>query len=420
VEDGRLRKTTACLVALLLVHAAARAGQPAAPAWRYVAESEKDSPIRPVLRFIALSADKPEELAEEASYRGKEQRYAQVRYGSDDSRRVVVVVDLVSRDDFDLYVDADRNRVIQAKDKVAGAGKEPTGKDRTGRLDVEIKSGLQIQHEPRTVQWRLGVTRKTIGLATLGHVEGAVAMAGKKHAVRRVDGNANGFFADAADRLWIDLNGDNEWDPLAEQFPCAPVLTLNGQRYGIRGDAAGSRLAVEPLTAEGRIRLRLGGLAKDVSLLRLDVMLTGEDGSAFAVSSLETPTVVPAGRYAVGSVAMSVQHGGSQLPTHFVFSRVGVDAKTRWHDLAKDQELILDPVGKLRFALDIEKGQRVCKPGDSIRVQPQMFTADGLLINSCSLGESAETSRFDAHRQCAVKLLDGKGQPLDVQSSGFA
>ena len=102
-------------------------------------------------------------------------------------------------------------------------------------------------------------------------------------------------------------------------------------------------------------------------------MLTGEDGSAFAVSALDTPTVVPAGRYAIGSVALSVQHTSSDLPIHFVFSRVGVDAGTRWYLLKKDQELILDPIGKLRFALDIEKSQRLRKPGEEIRVQPQLF-----------------------------------------------
>jgi hypothetical protein len=384
-------------------------------AWRYVAKSEADSPVRPVFRFVVLSPTKPEELREDVSYRGKEQKYAQIRYGSDDSRRVVVVVDEVSRDDFDLYVDADRNRVIESKDRIAGAGK-----DRTARLDVEITRGLQIVHEARSVQWRLGVTRKTIGLATLGYVEGAADIAGKKHAVRRVDGNANGFFADAADRLWIDLNRDNAWDPLAEQFPCSPVLTLNNQRCGIRADAAGARLTIEPLTAEGRIRLRLAGLAKDASVQKLDVMLTGEDGSAFAVSALDTATVVPTGRYAVGSVALSVQLASHHLPIHFVFSRVGVDAKTRWHEVTKDQDLTLDPVGKLRFALDIDKAHRVCKPGEALRVQPQLFTADGLLINSCWIGDSEEVSRYGNHKHCTVKVADAKDQLIDTQSSGFA
>jgi hypothetical protein len=367
-----------------------------------------------VFRFVALSPTKPNELREEVAYRGKKQKYAQVRYGSDDSRRVVVVVDEVGPDDFDLYVDANRNGVIEAKEKLAGAGK-----DRTGPLDVEITRGLQILHEPRRVLWRLGVTRKTINLATLGYVEGTVSMAGKKLSARRVDGNANGLFADAADRLWIDLNGDNRWDPIAEQFPFVPVLTLNNQRYGLRGDAAGSRLALEPLTGEGRIRLRLGALARDASLLKINVMLTGEDGSAFAVSAVDGATALPTGRYAVGSVALSVQLARAPRPVHFVFARVGVDAGTRWHELKKDRELILDPVGKLRFGFEIDKRQRVRKPGEAIRVQPQLFTADGLLINSCTVGDAEEGSRHGNHRTCLVKLI-ARNQAVDVQSSGFA
>jgi hypothetical protein len=385
----------------------------AEPVWRYVATPRADA-ARPVFRYVQLSGTKPDELREKAAYRGKKQQYARVRYGSDDSRRVAVVVDEVSPDDFDLYIDADRNGVIEAKDKLAGAGKE-----RAGPLDVEITSGSEILHRPRRVLWRLGVTRKTINLATLGQVEGAVSIAGKKLSARRVDGNANGLFADAADRLWIDLDRDKRWDPITEQFPFVPVLTLHNQRYGLRGDAAGSRLAVEPLTAEGRVRLRLGTLAKDASILKIEVMLTGEDGSAFAVTDLDRATVLPAGRYAVGSVALSVQLATDSQPVHFVFSRVGVDTGTRWHDLKQGKEQVLDPVGKLRFALDIDKGQRVRKPGEEVRVQPQLFTADGLLINSCGVGNKDEVSRHGNHRQCVVKLC-AKGQSVAVQSSGFA
>ena len=81
-------------------------------------------------------------------------------------------------------------------------------------------------------------------------------------------------------------------------------INVNGQRYGIRGDAAGSRLAIVPLTSEGRIRLRLGGLAKDAALLKVEVMLTGEDGSAFAVSA------------AVGAAAGAAVGAGTQVLTH--------------------------------------------------------------------------------------------------------
>src|SRR5690348_4022917 len=139
-----MQKYAGCLVGWLLVSAVVSADE---PAWRYVAKVDADSPIRPVFRFVALSSSKPDQLDSEVQYRGKVQKYAQIRYGSDDSRRVVVVVDEVGPNDFDLYVDANRNRVIEAKDKIAGAGKE-----RTAALDAERTRGLEILHEPRMVQ----------------------------------------------------------------------------------------------------------------------------------------------------------------------------------------------------------------------------------------------------------------------------
>src|SRR5688572_4182511 len=99
-----MRKYLPCLFGLLVRDPTA-ANE---PAWRYISEAAADSPLRPVFRFVALAASKPDELREQASYRGKTQKYAQIRYGSDDSRRVVVVVDEVTKDDFDLYVDANR------------------------------------------------------------------------------------------------------------------------------------------------------------------------------------------------------------------------------------------------------------------------------------------------------------------------
>jgi hypothetical protein len=395
------------VAAWVAVAAAASAGE---PAWKYVT----DDAFRPVARSVPLSDAKPDDLREDVAYRGKKRKYAQVRYGSEDSRRVVVVVDEVGPDDWDLYVDADRNRVIEAKDKVAGKGRE-----RSARLDVEITRGLEIVHEPRTVRWRLGTAGTSISLATLGYVAGHVQLGGKKIAARRVDGDANGLFADAADRLWLDLNGDGEWDPITEQFPLLPVLTLNGQRHSVRGDAAGTKLAIEPLTAEGRIRLRLEHLDKDATVVKLQVMLVGEDGAAFSVTSVDAPIVVPVGKYALGAVSLSVQHADATLPAHFIFSRTGLDSTVRWHELKKDQELILDPIGKLRFDLDIEPGGKTAKAGGTLRVQPQLFTADGLLINSCSHGESDQTNRYGG-QSSLLKLCDAKGQPLETATSGFA
>jgi hypothetical protein len=394
------------VAAFVTIAASVTAGE---TAWKYVA----DDAFRPLFRTISLSAAKPEDLREDIVYRGKVRKYAQIRYGSESSKRVVVVIDEVTADDWDLYVDADRNRVIEAKDKVAGKGRE-----RSGLLQAEIVHGSESVLCERRVAWRLSAARASIGVATIGYVAGNVPIDGKRIAVRLVDGDANGLFADGADRVWLDLDGNGKWDPITEQFPRLPVLTLGSKRYSVRGNSIGNKLAVDPLTAEGRIRVRLGALGKDVAVVRADVMLVGEDGIAIALTSLDTPVVVPAGKYALGAVSLSVQNADAAVPTCFTFSRTGLDDTVRWHELKKDAELVLDPIGKLRFDVAIDKAKTTPRSGTTINVQPQLFTADNLLINSCTRGEGETWHGGDGH-SASVKLLDASKQVLAVERSGF-
>jgi hypothetical protein len=198
-----------------------------------------------------------------------------------------------------------------------------------------------------------------------------------------------------------------------------PVLTLGSQRYAVRGDAHGARLALEPLTAEGRLRLQLRQLDKGATVVKLQAMLVGEDGSAFAVTSVDAPVIVPAGKYALGTVTLSVQSASSAVPLTFVFSRTGIDAEVRWHDLKKDQELVLDPIGKLRFDLDIAPAGTLLPAGATLNVQPQLFTADGLLINSCGHGDG-DAARHGAGPGALVKLCGAQQALLDSAHSGFA
>ena len=124
-------------------------------------------------------------------------------------------------DDVDLYVDADRNRRIEAKDRLAGEG-------RTWRspLAVAVVEGETTKLIPRAAIFRLGATGLTFSFAAAGYLEGTVSLGGATHAARRTDGDGNGFLTDAQDRLWIDLNDDGRWDPADEQFLYSTILAL--------------------------------------------------------------------------------------------------------------------------------------------------------------------------------------------------
>src|SRR5205814_7719670 len=136
-------------------------------------------------------------------------------------------------------------------------------------------------HLRRTVILPRSATGGSLGVATAGYIEGRVNLAGKSVTARRVDGDANGLFADAADPLWFDLDGNGRWDAFAEQFPFLPVLRLAERRFAVRADSLGQSLALDELIGEGRIRLRLPALAKGATVTRIEVSLTDGNGSAY-------------------------------------------------------------------------------------------------------------------------------------------
>ena len=129
-------------------------------AWRYVLPEPGAEHEHPPLRAIPLASEKPDDLMERAEDRGGERRYAQIRYGSPGSKRVAIVLDRVSPSEVDLYVDANRSRSIEAKERMSGEG-------RVWRvpLDVEIVEGDTTRQIRRQVIFRLGSTGRTLSYA---------------------------------------------------------------------------------------------------------------------------------------------------------------------------------------------------------------------------------------------------------------
>ena len=109
------------------------AEEPSDAGWRYVLPPAGDAFEHPPLRAIGLSDAKPDDVTESVEYRGTRRRYAQLRYGSPDSVRVTVVLDEGGPGEADLYVDSNRNRRIELKERVTGDG-------RTWRVPLDVVS----------------------------------------------------------------------------------------------------------------------------------------------------------------------------------------------------------------------------------------------------------------------------------------
>src|SRR5207302_365345 len=110
------------LVLLSFVAGARSVGAEGPSEWRYVVPSNGQPFDHAPLRVLALTDERPGDLKEDVPYRGKRQRYAQLRYGSPSSVRIALVLDEIAPGRMELYADAHRNRVITQEDRISGDG----------------------------------------------------------------------------------------------------------------------------------------------------------------------------------------------------------------------------------------------------------------------------------------------------------
>jgi hypothetical protein len=382
-------------------------------AWKFVVAPANDPFEHPPLRAIGLSNEKPDDLVVKTNFRGARQRYAQLRYGSASSVRVAVVLDEVARGVADLYVDLDRNRRIEDKDRLEADG-------RTWRtpLDLAIVEGETTRYVHRAAIFRLGATGITFSFAAAGYLEGTVGVGEHKHAARRTDGDGNGLFTDAQDRLWIDLNDDGRWDAATEQFLFASILPIGSARYAVRSDPFGQRLSFEPLVGSGTIRLTFPKRPGLPGAAEVAATLIGRDGSAVGLSGDGAEATVPIGEYRVGTVTCSLEDPQGGQRWNFVFSDIGRRGESPWHKVEKDQSVAIDPIGALAFLTGAESlGPQ--RPGDELRIEPKLYTGEGLLIVTCYRG-SAITPASDSGPSARIALATSDGRTLATAHSGFA
>jgi hypothetical protein len=389
-------------------------GAVASESWRYVLPPPGDPFEYPPMRALAFSRERPDDIKELVRYRGPIQRYAQIRYGSPGSVRLTVVLDEVAPGELDVYIDADRNRRIDVRDKLAGKGhvwRLP--------LNVAIIEGENTRLTRRAAIFKLGATGLTFSFSAAGYLEGRLNIGGREHAARRTDGNGNGFLTDSDDRLWIDLDDDGRWDPTREQFLYATILALGSDRYAVRSDELGTRLSLETLEGAGTIKLVLKPPARSSRLAELHTTLIGRDGSAVGMDGLGQAVTVPSGEYRVGTLAMAFEDPGGGPRWSFIFSDNGGKPDYHWHKVETGCALSIDPVGTLELETGVEHPATSLRSGDDIALQPRLYTGEGLLINTCFRGAASTSPGHDGAGAQITLRGTGPGS-LAVARSGFA
>jgi hypothetical protein len=404
------RLIAACAVSLYFLMAP---GGAAGDDWRFVLPPPGAAFEHPTMRAISFSRTRPDDVKEMVSFRGSRQRFAQLRFGSPGSVRVTVVLDELRTGEFELYVDADRNRRIEEKDKIPG-------QERTWRLPLQVAvvQGETTRLIPRGAIFRLGATGLTFSFAAAGYLEGSVEIGGRQRPARRTDGDGNGFLSDPADRLWIDLDDDGAWDPASEQFLYAPIIAVGETRYVVRSDELGTRLRLEPLAGTGTLKLVLNPPSAASRLADARATLIGRDGSAIALDARPNGVTVPAGEYRVGSVWLILNDPGGGPRWNFTFSDDDGKRLYKWYKVDNGESIQIEAIGRLELETGVEFTGKPVRASDDVTLQPRLYTADGLSINACFRGSPASPADQDS-QGAEIQLLGSRKQPLAVARSGF-
>jgi len=391
-------------------------GQPSEtePKWTYTDGTGDAGVLRPVSRSFPMSSQPLDDLQIQATFRGTTQRYAQVRYGNAASVRVTMIIDELPEGDFHLYVDRNRDRVIQPSDLVEGAGRE-----RDFPLNAVVAQEEFLHEYPRVVRFRRGISGNQFSLGTVGYVFGTAIRDDVETRVRLVDGDVNGLFADDRDRIWIDVNSDGQWNPLGEQFPFRPMLILGERRWAVRADRVGRQFRLEEVTGVGELKMTLPGLPESARVVEFRGMVYAEDGSVYSVSKLDDTLSVPVGRYTPQSLLLVIDTGEKQ-PWYFTFSRSSTPKDADWFTVDVDGQTEIDAVGQLRLVAGVDASKAV-RPGASVALRPRLYTGHGLLINmSCRGRQSDEFGSEQNHNPALMTLSTEADGTVDNARSGFA
>jgi hypothetical protein len=204
------------------------------------------------------------------------------------------------------------------------------------------------------------------------------------------------------------------WDPASEEFLFAPILRLDRERFAVRADAIGQRLELVRLEGTGTLKLALSSAIKPNTVREVAVTFQSKDGTVATVRQADGQVTVPTGDYRISSLLLTLDDPDGGAAWSYVFCDNGGKAH-RWHAVAKNATVSLDPIGKLDFIVETEK---TCKAGTNMQVRPALYTGDGLLIERAYRGMDNRSDPYSCSGK--VTLTDSAGTTLESARSGFA
>jgi hypothetical protein len=382
------------MMRLIVIAAAA-----AAPAgdWKFVDDGSRGGRSVVTFRTVEL-ADTPARPLDPADRPPPGAKFGAVALGPGGRHRLGVVWHAAAAA---LWFDADGDGRYAAAERVT-LGASP----HEARLSVPFGDGLR--HD-RTVL----VRKRADGLAwaVRGYTTGTVALNGRAVVAMLTDGDADGCFDGAgADRVWLDLDGDGRFDPLAEQYPLGTAIPVRGSAVLVRPRPDGLAVRARDRPAEaGTLAVDLVRLPR-AEVVELSATYVSEFGELVVVPSVGKPVSVPCGRYRVESLRFKLADADGRV-WRYTFSPGDPSPRV---NVAKGAAAVHRLLDGLTVEVAITAGRAA--PGGLVTVQPDVG-AGGLYLTGCEVG-----GRFAEHgREVPAEIaLAGPGSAaLDRCDAGF-
>jgi hypothetical protein len=268
---------------------------------------------------------------------------------------------------------------------------------------------------PRTAAVWIGESPDELLWSWRGFRRGKIPFEGQERAIVVADGNGNGSFGDArSDQLWIDRNGDNQLDPVSEQFAAAPMLKIDKQTYSFYVPPFGPARwkAIESGFGKARVQFKPanGGKANELAMT-----LVGQTGEAFAANKFNQELEVPAGKYQTASLSMGLLDRNKQ-PWRYTFVR-GWDSKKSGIyplEIKRNATVGVKPYEKILFSTGVPAGVKL-KPGATQTVRLNLETEQSLQMTN-----TVKNNRNYNENMARIELRDAQGKVLANAGSGFA
>jgi len=376
--------------------------------WSYVS-TEPASEFPTQMRRLELEKTPPEDVVVEFDVPAEAQ-FAQWRFGSFDSRRVTIMV-AASADGPTVWVDVNRDRRLTQSERIQGGESEWAIS-----LPAEFVDGDSLHSDERQV--RLRYVRQKLTVGTVGFVKGHTELHGQAIAVRRVDANGNGQFADETDRVWLDRNRDGRWDVFSERFLFLPIMRLDGDVLKCAADVRGHRYAITKVDETGRLQLQVTDELRERGLVKLSVVMAGRAGSIVHLDQDKGSVEVPVDDYRPVNLIATFERDDAPPVWTFEFVRADAAEGSEWTSVESAATEMIDPLRSLMFGCKVNRDDRTYAVGSKMEIQPTLSTASGLRIQSGYFGYVQSASAGEPKAQLTIAET-GSDRVVEKKVCGF-